>query len=99
MPAAAGAALPSGLRDDRRPDAPACALRRTPQPRFVQNLAVPGAEIGDALDALNNPNPADFFNRLQTFILGGRSMVHAMIAGAPVAGHGGARLRTTRSGP
>lgn len=65
------------------PNAPPCALRSSPQPRIVQNLAVPGAEMADALNALNNPNPGDFFNRLQTFVLGGRSMVRAMIQADP----------------
>lgn len=65
------------------PNAPLCALRRTPQPRIVQNLAVPGADVSDALNALGNPSPADFFNRLQTFILGGRSMVQAMVQADP----------------
>jgi lysophospholipase L1-like esterase len=54
-----------------------CALRATPVPRLVQNLAVPGAVIASALDL----TPAA--NALTSFILGGRTPVEAMVAARP----------------
>lgn len=60
-----------------------CFLRASPAPRVVNNLAVPGANILDAIDHTANPNPGDTFNRLQTFILGGRSQIDAMMDADP----------------
>lgn len=60
-----------------------CFLRASPAPRLVNNLAVPGAQILDAVDHTANDNPGDTFNRLQTFILGGRSQTQAMIDADP----------------
>jgi hypothetical protein len=60
-----------------------CLFRASPSPRILQNLAVPGANILDAVDHLANKDAGDTFNRLQTFILGGRSMIDAMIAADP----------------
>ena len=50
---------------------------------MVNNLAVPGAKILDAVNHTANDDPADTFNRLQTFILGGRSQMQAMIDADP----------------
>src|SRR5690606_18813906 len=52
-------------------------------PRLVNNLAVPGANILDAVDHTANQDAGDTFNRLQTFILGGRSQVDAMVDADP----------------
>ena len=60
-----------------------CFLRASPAPRLVNNLAVPGANILDAVDHTANENAGDTFNRLQTFILGGRSQVEAMVDADP----------------
>lgn len=60
-----------------------CFLRASPAPALVNNLAVPGAKILDAVDHTANADPADTFNRLQTFILGGRSQTQAMIDADP----------------
>lgn len=62
---------------------PFCTLRASPAPRLVNNLAVPGANILDAVDHLANTDPTDTFNRLQTFLLGGRSQIEAMVAADP----------------
>jgi lysophospholipase L1-like esterase len=52
-----------------------CALRESPTPTRLNNVAVPGAWVQDALtnDAGNDANP----NALTTFILGGRTQVEA----------------------
>lgn len=60
-----------------------CFLRASPAQRLINNLAVPGAQILDAVDHTANANPGDTFNRLQTFILGGRSQTQAMIEADP----------------
>lgn len=60
-----------------------CFFRSSPAPRLVNNLAVPGANILDAVDHTANADPGDTFNRLQTFILGGRSQVQAMVDADP----------------
>lgn len=60
-----------------------CFFRASPAPRTVDNLAVPGANIADAIDHTFNTNPTDTFNRLQTFILGGRSQIEAMVDANP----------------
>jgi len=54
------------------PDAPECALRATPPPRRINNTAVPGAAV---LDALNNLDMESNANTLTTLILGGRTQV------------------------
>lgn len=58
------------------PTAPECSLRQTVT-RPIQNLAVPAAQIGDAVDPFRSTDPRSSFNRLQTIILGGRSMLTA----------------------
>lgn len=60
-------------------DAGTCALRETPGPRLVQNLAVPGALIADVLDNVAGPGA----NPLTTLILGGRTQAEAMVAANP----------------
>jgi len=57
-----------------------CDLRATPVAPFIQNLAVPGAKIEDAL---NNFAPGTAANALTTVFLGGRSQVQTMIALQP----------------
>ncbi|MDB4948845.1 MAG: hypothetical protein JWM27_1494 [Gemmatimonadetes bacterium] len=57
-----------------------CDLRSSAFPRFVQNLAVPGAKIDDALTNFAIGTSA---NALTTFFLGGRSQVQAMVALQP----------------
>lgn len=52
-----------------------CALRSNPEPGPIQNLAVPGARI---VDALNNLVPQSAANALTTFILGGRTQLEAL---------------------
>ena len=56
----------NGAQDDD------CALRSTPAPRNLNNVAVPQAAV---LDALSNLDPASNANALTTFILGGRTQV------------------------
>lgn len=56
-----------------------CALRATPVGP-VQNLAVPGANVTTIIDNLADSDATSSFNRLQTFILGGRSQVAALKA-------------------
>lgn len=55
----------------------ACALRTSPGPAVVQNLAVPGATAGDVLDPLGTGTT------LNTLILGGRTQAAAMIDARP----------------
>lgn len=55
-------------------DAPACLGRVTPPPPTVNNLAVPGAAV---YDALHITGEAASSNELTTFILGGRTQVEA----------------------
>lgn len=56
------------------PNAPDCALRSTPTPTTINNVAVPSAEV---IDAFSNTDPASNANALTTFILGGRTQVEA----------------------
>lgn len=56
------------------PNAPDCALRTTPTPTTINNVAVPGAEV---IDAFSNTDPASNASPLTTFILGGRTQVEA----------------------
>lgn len=51
-----------------------CALRRTPPPPFLNNVAVPGAAV---LDALRNLGPETSANALTTLLLGGRTQLEA----------------------
>jgi hypothetical protein len=57
-----------------------CDLRLTPVPPLVQNLAVPGAKLGDALDNMRSGTAA---NVLTTLFLGGRTQEQAMLAAQP----------------
>ncbi|HET7274463.1 MAG TPA: hypothetical protein VFI91_04760, partial [Longimicrobiaceae bacterium] len=50
-----------------------CALRITPAPPYVSNLAVPGAKLASAMDLTVGANA------LTTFILGGRTQAQAMV--------------------
>lgn len=59
------------------PTAPSCSLRTSPIASVVQNVAVPGAAIGDALTVTRSNDPTGTFNRLQFFFLGGQSMLEA----------------------
>jgi lysophospholipase L1-like esterase len=59
------------------PTAPPCSLRSSPIAPVVQNVAVPGAAIGDALTVTRSNDPTGTFNRLQFFFLGGQSMLAA----------------------
>ncbi|HST57604.1 MAG TPA: SGNH/GDSL hydrolase family protein [Longimicrobium sp.] len=54
-----------------------CDLLAGPAPRLVNNLAVPGATLGDAL---NRNRPA---NPLSSLFLGGRSQVERMVEAQP----------------
>jgi hypothetical protein len=54
-----------------------CDLLAAPAPRLVNNLAVPGATLGDAL---NRNRPA---NPLSSLFLGGRSQVERMVEAQP----------------
>jgi hypothetical protein len=57
--------------------APSCSLRSNPVAPVVQNVAVPGAVIGDALTVTRSSDATGTFNRLQFFFLGGQSMLEA----------------------
>lgn len=59
------------------PTAPTCSLRANPIAPVVQNVAVPGAAIGDAVTPTRSNDPTGTFNRLQFFFLGGQSMLEA----------------------
>ncbi|HEX2094304.1 MAG TPA: SGNH/GDSL hydrolase family protein [Longimicrobiaceae bacterium] len=65
------------------PTAPACSLRTSPAPQVVQNLAVPGALLGDALTQTRSADPNSLFNRLQFFFLGGQTMLEAAVRARP----------------
>lgn len=51
-----------------------CALRESPPPPFLNNVAVPGAEV---LDALSNLGGGTNANPLTTLLLGGRTQLQA----------------------
>lgn len=51
-----------------------CALRESPPPPFLNNVAVPGARV---LDALTNVGPGTSANTLTTVLLGGRTQLEA----------------------
>jgi lysophospholipase L1-like esterase len=57
-----------------------CELRRTPVPPVINDVAVPGAKV---VDALTNLNPNGGENPLTTFILGGRTQIQAAEAAHP----------------
>lgn len=57
-----------------------CDLLANPTPTLVQNLAVPGAAIGDAIE---NLRPGSASNVLTTLFLGGRTQAQAMVAAKP----------------
>jgi lysophospholipase L1-like esterase len=59
-----------------------CALRETQSvtPPFLNNVAVPGAEV---IDAISNLSPSSNANALTTFFLGGMTQTHAMLQAAP----------------
>lgn len=59
---------------------PSCALRASPIPTTLNNVAVPGAKV---IDALSNEAPTASPNELTTFILGGRTQVEAATAVRP----------------
>jgi len=62
------------------PEAPPCALRSTPAPRRLNNVAVPGAAV---LDALSNLDAESNANTLTTLILGGRTQVEVATEANP----------------
>lgn len=57
-----------------------CALRSSPIPTAINNVAVPFAQV---IDALDNTDPASSPSELTTFILGGRTQVEAATAVRP----------------
>lgn len=57
-----------------------CGLRATPVPRFLNNVAVPGAA---ALDLTANLGPGTSANPLTTLFLGGRNQVEAALDADP----------------
>ncbi|HEX7242640.1 MAG TPA: SGNH/GDSL hydrolase family protein [Longimicrobiaceae bacterium] len=65
------------------PTAPPCSFRSSPITPVVQNVAVPGARIVDAITQTANPDPTNTFNRLQTFFLGGQTMLEAAVRAQP----------------
>jgi lysophospholipase L1-like esterase len=52
--------------------APPCALREAPIPEYLHNVAVPSANV---IDALSNVAPTSDPNELTTFLLGGRTQL------------------------
>jgi lysophospholipase L1-like esterase len=62
-------------RVDNQPPTAPCALRAQDRLPFLGNVAVPGANV---LDAVSNSDPGSAPNALTTFILGGRTQVEAM---------------------
>jgi hypothetical protein len=60
--------------------APPCALRASPPPTFLNDVAVPGAGV---TDILTNIGPGTAANALTTFILGGRTQFQAAAAVQP----------------
>lgn len=57
-----------------------CALRETPVPTVLNNVAVPEAEV---LDALTNLGPGTNANPLTTLLLGGRTQLKAAARARP----------------
>lgn len=58
-----------------------CDLRASPAPAYLNNLAVPGIEVLDVFS--NTATPLSTFEKLTTFILGGRTEVQALMASDP----------------
>jgi len=72
-----------GVPSPQRPDGTSeetCALREGQSPLQVNNVAVPGAQV---LDALSNTGPRSSPNALTQFILGGRTQVEAALDANP----------------
>ena len=67
-------------RVDNQPPTAPCALRAQDRFPFLSNVAVPSANV---LDALTNSDPGSRPNALTTFILGGRTQVEAMAEAHP----------------
>lgn len=71
----------------RGPGGPACDFRRSPLPSTLHNVAVPGAQVFDALSNVdpNAPDeqPVTSTNALTQFILGGRTQVQAALEADP----------------
>jgi hypothetical protein len=61
--------------------ATSCFLRGTPIPPYLNNVAVPGAEVLDGLK--NGPGPGTNSNALTVLMLGGRTQTQAMQAAQP----------------
>jgi hypothetical protein len=59
-----------------------CDLRAPSIPRFVQNVAVPGSTVSDALEPART-GASGTFQVMSQFILGGRSQLAAMEAAQP----------------
>ena len=57
-----------------------CALRETPLPTRLNNVAVPGSAV---IDLTNNFDAASNINELTQFFLGGRTQVEAALAAEP----------------
>jgi lysophospholipase L1-like esterase len=57
-----------------------CALRSTPVPDVLHNVAVPGAEVGDVLE---NTGEGSNANTLTQLILGGRTQIEAAADAEP----------------
>ena len=57
-----------------------CALRETPAPEFIQNVAVPGAKMADAVNITREGNST---NPLTTLLLGGMTQLQAMRRAQP----------------
>ena len=60
--------------------ATSCSLRDPDAPQFVQNVAVPGSKMADAINLIREGNST---NTLTTLILGGLSQVEAMRRAQP----------------
>lgn len=87
-PALAGRGCPAPLvnnvTEERLGDQPAdqpCDLRETPPPAFLNNLAVPGLDVADALS--NTASGLGTYSRLTQFFLGGRTQVQWLMAEQP----------------
>lgn len=61
---------------------PSCSLRSDAAPRFLQNVAYPGAYMQNAIDNSFAPNP-ESARLYQSIFLGGRTPVQAMVDAQP----------------